>query len=89
MIGALFRSDRNTRVKTNLLVFLRPYILRDKGQDQEITANRMQFMDAKQGEFKPSTMLLPPVKDMPKLEEVLPPIMKPATPASPAQNSAK
>ena len=95
LIGALFRSDRNTRVKTNLLVFLRPYILRDKGQDQEITANRMQFMDAKQGEFKPSTMLLPPVKDMPKLEEVMPPIMKPATPAtpatpaSPAQNSAK
>ena len=86
IIGALFRSDRNTRTKTNLLVFLRPYILRDKGQDQEITANRMQFMDAKQGEFKPSTMLLPPVKDMPKLDEVIPPIMKPA---SPAQNSAK
>ena len=86
IIGALFRSDRNTRTKTNLLVFLRPYILRDKGQDQEITANRMQFMDAKQGEFKPSTMLLPAVKDMPKLDEVIPPIVKPA---SPAQNSAK
>jgi general secretion pathway protein D len=86
IIGALFRSDRNTRTKTNLLVFLRPYILRDKGQDQEITANRMQFMDAKQGQFKPSTMLLPPVKDMPKLDEVIPPIVKPA---SPAQNSAK
>ena len=86
IIGALFRSDSNTRTKTNLLVFLRPYILRDKGQDQEITANRMQFMDAKQGEFKPSTMLLPPVKDMPKLEEVIPPIVKPT---SPLQNSAK
>jgi len=86
IIGALFRSDSNTRTKTNLLVFLRPYILRDKGQDQEITANRMQFMDAKQGEFKPSTMLLPPVKDMPKLEEVTPPIVKPTTPL---QNSAK
>ena len=86
IIGALFRSDSNTRTKTNLLVFLRPYILRDKGQDQEITANRMQFMDAKQGEFKPSTMLLPPVKDMPKLEEVTPPIVKPT---SPLQNSTK
>jgi len=86
IIGALFRSDSNTRTKTNLLVFLRPYILRDKGQDQEITANRMQFMDTKQGEFKPSTMLLPPVKDMPKLEEVTPPIVKPTTPL---QNSAK
>ena len=86
IIGALFRSDSNTRTKTNLLVFLRPYILRDKGQDQEITANRMQFMDAKQGEFKPSTMLLPSVKDMPKLEEVTPPIVKPT---SPLQNSAK
>ena len=86
IIGALFRSDSNTRTKTNLLVFLRPYILRDKGQDQEITANRMQFMDAKQGEFKPSTMLLPPIKDMPKLEEVTPPIVKPTTPQ---ENSAK
>jgi len=43
-------------------------------------------MDTKQGEFKPSTMLLPPVKDMPKLEEVTPPIVKPTTPL---QNSAK
>ena len=80
IIGALFRFDNNTRTKTNLLVFLRPYILRDKGQDQEITANRMQFMEGKQDQFKPSTILLPKV-EMPKMNEATAPLMAPDKPS--------
>lgn len=79
ILGALFRYDNSARTKTNLLVFLRPYVLRDKGQDQEITASRMQFMEDKQSQFKPSTMLLP-VPEMPKLEDVTAPIVAPGTP---------
>lgn len=79
IIGALFRYDNSARTKTNLLVFLRPYVLRDKGQDQEITASRMQFMEDKQAQFKPSTMLLPK-QDQPKLSEFIAPLVAPGTP---------
>ena len=78
-IGALFRYDNSSRTKTNLLVFLRPYVLRDKGQDQEITANRMQFMDAKREQFTPATMLLPK-PDLPKMSEMTAPLVAPGTP---------
>ena len=83
VLGALFRYDNSSRTKTNLLVFLRPYVLRDKGQDQEITANRMQFMDQKRDEFKPSTMLLPK-PDLPKMSEMTAPLVAPGTPVPPA-----
>jgi general secretion pathway protein D len=83
IIGALFRYDNNTRLKSNLLVFLRPYVLRDKGQDQEITASRMQFMEDKQAQFKPSTMLLPK-QDQPKLSDVIAPLVAPGTPVPPS-----
>jgi len=83
VLGALFRYDNSSRTKTNLLVFLRPYILRDKGQDQEITANRMQFMDQKREEFKPSTMLLPK-PDLPKMSEMTAPLVAPGTPVPPS-----
>jgi general secretion pathway protein D len=83
IIGALFRYDNSARTKTNLLVFLRPYVLRDKGQDQEITASRMQFMEDKQAQFKPSTMLLPK-QDQPKLSEIIAPLVAPGTPIPPS-----
>ena len=83
IIGALFRYDNSARTKTNLLVFLRPYVLRDKGQDQEITASRMQFMEEKQSQFKPSTMLLPK-QDQPKLSDVIAPLVAPGTPIPPS-----
>jgi len=83
VLGALFRYDNSSRTKTNLLVFLRPYVLRDKGQDQEITANRMQFMDQKRDDFKPSTMLLPK-PDLPKMSEMTAPLVAPSTPVPPA-----
>ena len=83
IIGALFRYDNSARTKTNLLVFLRPYVLRDKGQDQEITASRMQFMEDKQAQFKPSTMLLPK-QDQPKISDVIAPLVAPGTPIPPS-----
>jgi len=78
ILGALFRSDSNNHTKTNLLVFLRPYILRDQGQDQEITANRMRFIEGKESNFKTSTMILPAVKDMPTMSGNIDPLMTPS-----------
>jgi len=90
ILGALFRSDSNNHTKTNLLVFLRPYILRDQGQDQEITANRMRFIEGKESNFKPSTMILPAVKDMPMMSGNIDPLMAPSgNQATPGGDSNK
>jgi general secretion pathway protein D len=90
ILGALFRSDSNNHTKTNLLVFLRPYILRDQGQDQEITANRMRFIEGKENTFKPSTMILPAVKDMPTMSGNIDPLLSPDIKQnSPVSDSSK
>ena len=39
-VGALFRSTENKREKRNLLIFLRPTILRDKERTKEITEEK-------------------------------------------------
>jgi general secretion pathway protein D len=59
IIGALFRSDSKSRTKTNLLVFIRPYILRDQDDNQDITKNRLDLMQQSGQQFKQAPMLLP------------------------------
>ncbi len=52
-IGALFRNDRRSRTKTNLMVFLRPYIIRDNNVGRSITLNRYDFIRRAQGNLQP------------------------------------
>lgn len=59
ILGALFRSDSKSRAKTNLLVFIRPYILRDQGDNEGITSNRLELMQKSGEQFKQAPMLLP------------------------------
>jgi general secretion pathway protein D len=79
ILGALFRYDSKKRTKTNLMVFLRPYILRDKDQEAEISANRFEFMKARQEQFKQAPMLLPK-EDLPKLGDYSNPLVQPGKP---------
>jgi general secretion pathway protein D len=79
ILGALFRYDSKKRTKTNLMVFLRPYILRDKDQEADITANRFEFMKARQEQFKQAPMLLPK-EDLPKLDDYSNPLVQPGKP---------
>jgi general secretion pathway protein D len=43
-IGYLFRSDSRTHAKTNLMVFMRPVILRDATAPASLTGDRYEFM---------------------------------------------
>ena len=79
ILGALFRYDSKKRIKTNLMVFLRPYILRDKDQGADITANRLEFMKAGQEQFKQAPMLLPK-EDLPKFGDFSKPLVQPGKP---------
>ena len=44
LLGRLFRSDANSDTRTNLMVFLRPTIIRDRADAQRITAPRFDWM---------------------------------------------
>jgi general secretion pathway protein D len=52
VMGQLFRYDNRKRVKTNLLVFLRPVVLRDADASHGVTADRYDYMRQLQGDSR-------------------------------------
>ena len=60
-LGALFKYESRTHKRTNLMVFLRPVILKDEKQAASITADRYEFIRNVQRSMSlPSNVLLPP-----------------------------
>lgn len=76
LLGQLFRYDSKNRDKRNLMVFLRPYIIKDAKAGEEITTNRFDFMQDKQEEFKQLPMLLPK-ENLPTMEDLAKPLTHP------------
>ncbi len=74
-IGGLFRYENKNRSKTNLLVFLRPYVMRTAGAADRLTADRYDYMRNQQAGFiSPNIM----VRD--ENTPLLPPADAPTTP---------
>ena len=74
-LGALFRNESRSVNKTNLMVFLRPYIIRDSGAGRSITRNRYDFMRRAQGGLQPQhSWALPDVQapQLPAVEKAMP-----------------
>jgi general secretion pathway protein D len=58
LIGVLFRSESRTRTKTNLLVFLKPRIVRDETTSTTLAADRYDYMRTQlAGNQKPDNLL--------------------------------
>lgn len=58
LIGGLFRYENKRRGKTNLLVFLRPYVMRTAGATDRITQDRYSFIRDEQANFvSPNIMM--------------------------------
>jgi len=74
-IGALFRSDNRTRTKSNLMVFLRPLVMRDAAASTALTLDRYDLIRAQQKDTQPPYRMMLPINDSP----VLPPL-RPAQP---------
>uniref|UniRef100_UPI002361C268 type II secretion system secretin GspD n=1 Tax=Pseudomonas asplenii TaxID=53407 RepID=UPI002361C268 len=66
-IGALFRHERRDSNKTNLMVFLRPYIIRDGAAGRAITLNRYDFIRRAQGSLTPERNWALPDMQAPQL----------------------
>ncbi|MBV7482793.1 type II secretion system secretin GspD [Bordetella sp. BOR01] len=63
LLGALFRYDSRKRTKSNLMVFLRPYVVRDARDSANVTLNRYDYMRRAQSQAQPGKhWLLPDVQ---------------------------
>jgi general secretion pathway protein D len=85
-VGALFRSESREKNRTNLMVFLRPVVLRDAESANKLSLDRYDLIRAQQKDAQPSSSLLMPINESP----VLPPSGNVnSTPAMPAPISPK
>jgi general secretion pathway protein D len=69
IFGNLFKSEKRSRKKTNLMVFLRPVVLRDARDTTSLSLDRYEQMRAIQKEAQPVPSAVVPVNDAP----VMPP----------------
>lgn len=76
LLGQLFRYDTKSREKNNLMVFLRPYVIKDSKAGEELTANRMGFVQDQQDSFKQLPMFLPK-ENLPTMENAAKPLTHP------------
>ena len=83
VLGALFRYDTRKREKVNLMVFLRPVVVRDAPLTAGLTADRYDVIRGIQGRSQPPDQFpLPPMQG-PQLPEQLPPLAPGQPPAPP------
>jgi len=83
VLGALFRYDTRKREKVNLMVFLRPVVVRDAPLTAGLTADRYDVIRGIQGRSQPPDQFpLPPMQG-PQLPEQLPPLAPGQPPALP------
>ncbi|MGE0358367.1 MAG: type II secretion system secretin GspD [Burkholderiales bacterium] len=60
-LGSLFKYESRSHRKTNLMVFLRPYVLREDGSARALTADRYEYIRNLQGTMgSERNLLLPP-----------------------------
>ncbi len=69
IFGNLFKSESRSRKKTNLMVFLRPVVLRDARATSSLSLDRYEQMRAIQKEAQPVPSVVVPVNEAP----VMPP----------------
>ena len=82
VVGALFRSENRSRKKTNLMVFLRPVVVRDTVTSDALMADRYESIRALQQVVQPASNpvmrsvsgapILPPLEPRPRAEAPAP-----------------
>jgi general secretion pathway protein D len=81
IVGPLFRTDSRTRTKSNLMVFLRPMVLRTQADSNALTLDRYDLIRAQQGTVgQPRQSIVMPINEAP-----IAPSMQQLPPGSPLQ----
>ena len=86
---ARFRSEGRTKNRTNLMVFLRPVVLRDAPAGDRLSLDRYDLIRAQQKDAQPVPHPMLPLKDTPVLPPLRPGLQTPAqAPAAPVTTPA-
>jgi general secretion pathway protein D len=75
VLGGLFRSESRTKNRTNLMVFLRPVVLRDGASADKLSVDRYDLIRAQQQRAQPVPNAMLPIQAAP--------VLPPAAPAKP------
>ena len=95
-VGGLFRSESRTRKRTNLMVFLRPVVMRDSETQNKLSLDRYELIRAQQKDAQPpynpllrinETGVLPPARRIDAPSAALPGAPQTATPLAAPQTS--
>jgi len=70
LIGNLFKYQKRSRVKTNLMVFLRPTVIRNNEQSTNLASDRYNFIRNAEIEAQPENKLTLPNMGSPELPEL-------------------
>ena len=63
LLGNLFKTESRGRKKTNLMVFLRPVVVRDAAATEQLSLDRYDLMRASQTSAQPSFNIVLPIND--------------------------
>jgi general secretion pathway protein D len=81
VFGNLFKSESRSRKKTNLMVFLRPVVVRDGASTNALSMDRYDLMRTTQQQTQPRNSSLVPINESPVLPDIKPmPGVAPARP---------
>jgi general secretion pathway protein D len=84
LVGPLFRTDSRTRTKSNLMVFLRPMIIRNQEDLSALSMDRYDMIRAvQQGAGQPRQSVIMPINEAP-----VAPAAPAPTPGTPFRNGA-
>jgi len=81
IVGNLFRTETRSRKKTNLMVFLRPVVVRDAAQADALSLDRYDLMRGRQEQAQPVPRVMTPINEAPILPQLPPPAPVQAVPA--------
>ena len=89
-LGALFRSESRERKRTNLMVFLRPIVMRDAESANRFSVDRYEQLRGQQKDMQPIPSLALPINEAPVMPPMRAPLSThaPLAPAMPPQPGA-
>lgn len=70
LLGALFRYETRQHTKTNLMIFIRPHVLRSKAAGVALTQDRYDYLRAEEAASQPAWHLILPSMPAPQMPPV-------------------
>ncbi len=90
VLGRLFKSETRSRKKTNLMVFLRPVVVRDPVASENLSLDRYDLMRVQQAGAQPVPSNVFSINDAPQMPPLAPTaVAKPAPAATPPAQAAQ